>query len=123
MSRSNMKTILMADDDLDLNDTIRELLQDEGYRVHAFTDGSQVLNWLEKGKADLLLIDGCMPVLGGLEVLAEIGRQGKKFHGLPIILMSADDPKGLQEEYGWTRFLKKPMGLNQLTELISNLVH
>lgn len=116
-----MKTILLVEDDIDLREALRDLIAGSGYRVETCPEGRAALAYLEHSVPDLLLIDGTMPVLDGFSVLSEIKRR-PGLSSLPIILMSAESPKGSQDEYGWTAFLRKPLDLDHLNREIARLL-
>lgn len=116
-----MKTILLVDDDLDLADAIADLFNEQGFHVDRCQDGREALEKLEHTLPDLLLMDGHMPVMGGLEAIKKI-RGNIRYKNLPIILMSAETPTALQTEYQWTHFVKKPLQFNELILLIYALL-
>ena len=67
-----MKRILVVDDELDSNLTLKLLLEDNGFKVDIFTDPLLVLENFKANLYDLLVIDTNMPKLGGWELYNEI---------------------------------------------------
>ena len=68
-----MKTILIVDDDPDLQEALADLLQTTGYRVSSADDGAKALQRLRESDAPcLILVDLMMPVMDGHEF--QIGR-------------------------------------------------
>ena len=80
--------ILNIDDDQDIRQNIRELLENFGYQVTEAADGQSGLEILKTEDLDLVLCDLRMPGLHGLDVLAQIT---KKYPQLPVIVISGTD--------------------------------
>jgi two-component system response regulator MprA len=82
------RTILVVDDDTNIQATLRALLEDEGYDVVAACDGIDALDRLERERPSLILLDLMMPRMDGYTFAAELERRG--LHpGIPIILLTA----------------------------------
>ena len=77
-----MKTILVVEDDIDVHNLIKELLEKEKYRVLNAYSGTESIMILEKEKVDLILLDLMLPGLNGEEIV-------KKVKNIPIIVISA----------------------------------
>ncbi len=88
-----MAKVLIVDDDVAVQATIRLLLERAGHSVVVASDGQKGLAIFEAGKFDLLLLDIFMPGMDGLETMRLI-RQRQPL--LPIIVISgrpiASDP-------------------------------
>jgi len=63
------KHILVVDDEAEDLNTIKELLEKEGYKVDTATNGADALDFLTGDNIDLILIDIRMPTLSGYELL------------------------------------------------------
>ena len=77
-----MKTILIVEDDMDIHNLIKELLEKENYHVLSSYSGTEALMVMEKEKIDLILLDLMLPGLKGEEII-------KKIKDIPIIVISA----------------------------------
>ena len=77
-----MKKILIVEDDMDIHNLIREMLEKENYRVLNSYSGTEALMIIEKEKIDLILLDLMLPGLNGEEII-------KKVKKMPIIVISA----------------------------------
>lgn len=67
------KTILVIDDDVELNEEISEILKDEGYDVKSAFDSAEGLKLINENKCDVILLDFKMPgSLDGIGVLKKI---------------------------------------------------
>lgn len=77
-----MKTILIVEDNIDIHNYIKEVLEKERYKVLDSYSGTEALMVLEKEKVDLILLDLMLPGLNGEEII-------KKVKDIPIIVLSA----------------------------------
>lgn len=77
-----MKTILIVDDDENINNMLFEVLEKEGFCVLRAFSGSEALLLLEQKRPDLVLLDLMLPGVCGEEVL-------KKIRDIPVIVVSA----------------------------------
>ena len=81
------KTILVADDDPDLRDILRSVLEPSGYRVNEAPDGEAALEAVRKSPPDLLIIDYMMPRMTGPQVCERL-RQDMLLRHVPIIMLT-----------------------------------
>jgi signal transduction histidine kinase len=80
--------ILLADDNADMRDYVRELLEAQGYQVEAVGDGETALNRARASRPDLILTDVMMPRLNGIQLLKLI-RGDAALAGTPVVMLSA----------------------------------
>jgi len=66
------KKILVVDDEPDIVESIKTVLEREGYAVVTAQNGAEALKKLEKHKVDLALIDFFMPEMSGRQLIEEI---------------------------------------------------
>lgn len=106
--------VLVVDDDAELRDTLRELLEEAGYDVYCAENGRQALDLL--GQADpapgLILLDLMMPVMSGQEMLAAL-KQVHALAAIPVTIVSASDdpPPG-------SSYLHKPVDVEALLGVV-----
>jgi CheY-like chemotaxis protein len=80
-------SILIADDDRDSRDALRDIMQPEGFRLHVAASGEEAIDLMQVHVVHLALFDMHMPTLTGLETL----RLARQFQArLPAILVTAD---------------------------------
>jgi two-component system phosphate regulon response regulator PhoB len=118
------KAIQVVEDDPAIRNVIRALLQDEGYLVSVSEDGVQGLAQVEKSRPDLLVLDGMIPGLNGLEICRRI-RAHPSLSRLPILMISAKNSevdRVLGLEAGADDYLAKPFQPAELSARIRALL-
>ncbi|MDN3576224.1 response regulator transcription factor [Chitinimonas viridis] len=103
-----MARILYVEDDIKLSALIRDYLSLHGFEVYCLHRGDQVLPWLARQQADLLLLDLMLPGLDGLEVCRQLRAQ----QTLPILMLTArgnDIDHVLGLELGADDYIIKPV--------------
>ena len=117
--------LLLVDDDSILRDTMRQLLETLGYRVHTAINGADGLNWLKSADAfvpDCVLLDVVMPGLSGLPLYKEIR---KHLPSVPVILMSGystDDTVTELLQAGARELIQKPFALEVLAGAVRRAI-
>lgn len=114
--------ILLAEDEIDLNNIVAKYLKKNGYSVESVFNGEEVLDYLEYDEYDLIILDIMMPKINGFEVIKKL--RGKGNH-TPILLLTArnsseDKVKGL--DLGADDYIVKPFDFNELTARIRTIV-
>lgn len=105
-----MKNILVVEDDIDIHNLIKEVLEKEQYKVFDSYSGTECLLVLEKEKIDLILLDLMLPGLNGEEVI-------KRVKNIPIIVLSAKssyDSKVNVLLSGANDYITKPFNKDEL---------
>lgn len=110
---TDVRTILLVEDDPTLLEAIRYNLGKEGYQVVTAVDGIQALEQARQATPDLVILDIMLPRLDGLEVCRTLRRDSS----VPIIMLTAksgetDTVLGL--EMGADDYLAKPFRLREL---------
>ena len=106
--------ILLAEDERDLNQIVRQKLTSDGYVVDCCFDGEEAMDYLACADYDAILLDIMMPKKDGLEVLRSLRQSGKT---TPVLLLTARDSvsdrvNGLDS--GANDYLVKPFSLEEL---------
>lgn len=93
MSNAMQKsTLLVADDEEEIGEIFRALAEDLGFDVTCVTEGSEVVDLVDRMRPTVIALDLRMPGTDGVEVLRELGRRNCK---AAIILMSGMDQRTL----------------------------
>lgn len=106
--------VLIVEDDISVNEMMKEYLEKEGYKVTSTFEGQEGLHSFQKHPFDLVILDIMMPKLDGIEVLKKI-RFG---HTIPVLIVSAKDTdveKVLGLELGADDYITKPFSMIELS--------
>ncbi len=112
------KTILVVDDDPELTDGLRIVLEKHGYRVITARDGQQGKQQVYNQRPDLMILDMMMPRMGGYPVLEHF--KGKP-DAPPIIMITANEGsrhKAYAEYLGVIDYIRKPFAMERLLESV-----
>jgi DNA-binding response OmpR family regulator len=112
------KTILVVDDDPELTDGLRMVLEKQGYRVVTARDGQQGKQQVYQQRPDLMILDMMMPRMGGYPVLEHF--KGKP-DAPPIIMITANEGsrhKAYAEYLGVIDYIRKPFAMERLLESV-----
>lgn len=113
------KRILLAEDHEMGRELLTSFLRGFGHEVVCAEDGEQALEKLREGDFDLVLMDGRMPVMDGLQATRAIrsGACGPSKAGVPIVAITAQALKGDREAFlnaGMDDYVTKPVDLDEV---------
>jgi CheY-like chemotaxis protein len=113
---------MVVEDDYAIRETLRELLEEEGYRVVQASNGAEALSRLRSARTPkLILLDLMMPVMDGWEFRRALAEDAE-LSRIPVVVISADhalDRKvSTLRVNGW---LPKPFHLDQLLQTIERV--
>jgi DNA-binding response OmpR family regulator len=113
------KLILIVDDDRELVDGLRAVLERQGYQVMQAHDGHQGKQAIYNQHPDLVILDMMMPRMGGYPVLEHFkGRDDAP----PIIMITANEGsrhKAYAEYLGVVDYIRKPFAMERLLETVN----
>lgn len=118
---SEAKTILIVDDDRELVDGLRLLLERQGYKVITAGDGVQGKNTIYNSKPDLVILDMMMHRMGGYPVLEHFK---DKADAPPFIMITANEGsrhKAYAEFLGVVDYIRKPFATERLLEAVNKV--
>lgn len=113
------KTILIVDDDHELIEGLRAILEKQGYKVVQAHDGHQGKQMIYNHKPDLVILDMMMPRMGGYPVLEHFR---DRTDAPPIIMITANEGsrhKAYAEYLGVVDYLRKPFAMERLLEAVN----
>lgn len=116
-------TILLAEDDPDQSDMLRDVLEDEGYHVETAFSGDVAYQKLLDKKYDLIMLDIRMPGLNGGTVLKAFRQRNANPH-VPVVVVTAfaTEPDMLRYRGdGADACISKPYDMNELVNLVERL--
>ena len=114
-------TILIVDDELNMRNTLSDILSEEGYEVGTAESGEQAIEMCFGKSYDIILMDVRMPGISGVETFRRIRREQA---GARIILMTAfstDELKQTALDEGAIAFLSKPLDIENVLKIISEV--
>lgn len=105
-----MENILIVEDDIDIHNVIKKVLENENYNVLNSYSGKDALILIENKNIDLILLDLMLPDIAGEEII-------KKVKDIPIIVISAkisEEDRIVNLLNGANDYIIKPFNLNEL---------
>ena len=108
-----MGKILVVEDNLELNETLKEFLEFSNFEVVSVFDGEEAVAKSYENHFDIIILDVKLPKLNGFQVATKI----REFSNIPIIfLTSLDDEKDIEKGFisGGDDYLTKPFSLKEL---------
>ena len=108
-----MALIVVVEDEVDMNNLIRDHLQAEGHEVEQAFDGRTALALASRRTPDLVILDWMLPDLDGLAVC----RRLREDHLMPIIMLTArteEVDRVLGLEVGADDYVPKPFSMREL---------
>jgi len=124
VARDTRQTVLVADDDPDIQSLVVLRLERSGYRVLRASDGQEALDLALSELPDLAVLDITMPKLDGCEVTRSL-RAHAQTVAMPVILLTArvqedDVERGMAA--GATDYVKKPFSPHELGARVTSIL-
>ncbi|MFV2033659.1 MAG: response regulator [Halocynthiibacter sp.] len=118
--------VLVAEDSESIRLVLTQMLQTMGAEFEVAKDGVEALNWLERERFDIALVDIDMPRLSGIEVMRYIRAQNSDLCNLPVMAVTAFVLRANRDaifDAGADRILAKPIfGIEALGDSIDALL-
>lgn len=120
MSDLKNTNILVVDDEEDITDLIKDILEDEGFTVRTASNGTSAQKAIQDSKPDLVLLDIWMPDIDGISLMNE---WKKTYHSLPFSVVMMSGHGTLEHAIEATKlgafdFLEKPLTLAKLIAVV-----
>lgn len=117
-SNNMKKKILIVDDDPVILDSVKVILESNGYDAFALGDCMCIEKTLESWKADLILLDIFLRARDGAEVAKNLKTQQDTRH-IPIVMISANrEVKKIAQEVEAEGYLEKPFEVSKLLAIV-----
>lgn len=118
------KKILVVDDEPDILKIVVFRLKKLGYEVTTASNGQEALDFIQKIKPDLVVLDLIMPVVDGYEVCKQV-KADEKLRHIPVILLTASFTGELAdkaEKLGADDYLMKPFDPEELLTKVKKFI-
>ncbi len=117
------RTILLVDDDHEIVESMRTILENKGYRILVARDGNSGLMVAERESPDLLILDMMMPKKSGFLVLEKLrSRPGGM---IPTIMITGNEGsrhRAYAEMLGVRDYIRKPFAMEKLVRAIDKVL-
>ncbi|PHY01827.1 MAG: two-component system response regulator [Planctomycetaceae bacterium] len=117
------KRVLLVDDDTEIVESMRTVLESRGYHILIARDGNQGLMMAEKEEPDLVVLDMMMPKRSGFLVLEKLRRS--RLVPMRVIMITANEGsrhKAYAEMLGVDDYIRKPFAMDRLLESVDRLL-
>ena len=114
--------ILLAEDEVDLNNVVTRYLKKNGYSVDSVLDGEEALDYLEYSEYDLVILDIMMPKVDGFEVIKKLRDKGNHTSVLMLTARDSAEDKVKGLDLGADDYIVKPFDFNELMARIRAVV-
>lgn len=113
-----LKTIMVVDDEEDIRESVKTLLEANSYKVILAKNGDDCLKKIAKGKPDLILMDIMMPGTPVREVVEKI--TGTKIAYFSVVKTTEAEMEKLMKK-NVVSFIQKPFDINELLAKVKEL--
>ncbi|NBW87587.1 MAG: response regulator [Planctomycetia bacterium] len=117
------KRILLVDDDAEILESMRTVLESRGYEILTARDGNQGLVMAEGEEPDLVVLDMMMPKRSGFLVLEKLRRS--RPDPMRVIMITANEGsrhKAYAEMLGVDDYIRKPFAMDRLLDSVDRLL-
>jgi len=116
-----VKKILVVDDEPDIRNTVKTVLEKNKYKVVTAVNADDCLKKVQAGeKPDLILMDIMMPGTPVREVIPKLGKI--KVAYLSVVRTSEAEKEDLMKSKNIVDFIQKPFDINELVKRVKKLV-
>jgi DNA-binding response OmpR family regulator len=119
------KHVLLVEDEVNILEAIRFLLNREGWRVDTHSNGTDAAEVVRSLKPDLVVLDVMLPGKSGFDILAEL-RGNAETADLPVLMLTArgqSRDREMAEKAGVSRFMTKPFSNTEVLTAVRDLVY
>lgn len=117
-----MKKILIVDDEQDIVESLKFILEANNYTCYCAYNGEDGLRLAKELIPDLIILDVMMPKINGYKI-SRLLKFDSKYKNIPIIMVTArsqDGDKLIGEETGADEYITKPFEIEELVNKVNN---
>ena len=115
-----MKKILIVDDEQDIVESLKFVLEAENFNCYTADNGEDGLRLAKELVPDLIILDVMMPKINGYKI-SRLLKYDAKYKNIPILMVTArsqEEDKLIGEETGADEYITKPFDLNEVVEKV-----
>lgn len=119
---ADSKKVLIVDDELDIVETLKFMLESEGITCITAYDGEEALNLAKSENPDLMILDVMLPKINGYKI-CRLLKFDAKYKQIPILMVTArsqEEDRAIGEETGADEYITKPFEINEVVEKVKN---
>ena len=118
-----MKSVLLIEDEPNIIEAIRFILEQDGWTVETHSDGADAVERATAVNPDIMILDLMLPNKSGFDILRDL-RSQSNFANLPILMLTAKGQakdRETAEASGVTKFMTKPFANQDLRAAVRAL--
>ncbi len=115
-----MKKILIVDDEQDIVESLKFVLETSDYTCYCAYDGEEGLRLAKEIQPDLIILDVMMPKINGFKI-SRLLKFDNKYKNIPILMLTArsqEEDKLIGEETGADEYITKPFDLDYVLKKV-----
>ena len=115
-----MKKILIVDDEHDIVESLKFVLEDADYTCYCAYNGEDGLKMAKEIMPDLMILDVMMPKINGYKI-SRLLKYDNKYKDIPILMVTArsqEEDKLIGEETGANEYITKPFDLDDVVDRV-----
>ncbi|MCM1265864.1 MAG: response regulator [Candidatus Gastranaerophilales bacterium] len=116
-----MKKVLIVDDEQDIVESLKFVLEADGYDCYTAFNGEDGLKTAKEVIPDLIILDIMMPKMNGYKI-SRLLKFDNKYKDIPIIMLTArsqEEDKLIGEETGANEYITKPFDLDVVVSKVN----
>ncbi len=115
-----MKKILIVDDEQDIVESLKFVLESSNYTCYCAYNGEDGLKLAKEIMPDLIILDVMMPKINGYKI-SRLLKYDSKYKNIPILMVTArsqEEDKLIGEETGVDEYITKPFDLDEVVKKV-----
>ncbi len=113
------RTVLVVEDDIDLNEIYKEILELHEFDVQTAFNGAEAIEKFKQTNPSLVIMDGDMPVLNGYDAFKQIKEIDKNANVVIVSGFSEFEAKSQEAiKLGLIKIISKPIGVDELLNIV-----
>jgi len=118
----NEKKILVVDDETDIREVVKDILEAKGFTVAAAENADEAFKALKDAKPALIILDLNLPDIGGIEFCEKMLKKDKDLSSIPVIMLTVESSESFKVaglEVGADDYVTKPFNARELVARVN----